>query len=1055
MMSELPNLGLNLNVFPHELFKVNLIWKNFYENEVRKKCKVLNRKKDVLLLLSSYPMIMIDQFNSQEWITDVLGTMKVAKSIFGEEAAEDWPVKIRVLELSSRLQKLLDIPLTNEIKEVLPGEIVEKLYSPTEADLGHLLEVEQNIISGKTSKSRGSPTHSEGAAMEAQSQLLPSPASCKTKVEDTELSAKETLYVPEEIFDLAVDLAVRQTLKCINRGDIRCITISGRGKKRVIEALKHHEDIGSKFGYIIRFTMSEHQSEAEVHGVFHLRKDFWLGGCSGSVDLTPEFSDNLCTPGIVLLTEDAYESMNLDHVTFPFLINLYKLDDHIPSNSSVIIFTCKMEADMEIRMKDHLLSWELFCRTAGVGLLSPSIQQIAACIVKECRGNLLAIILMARSLKKVTDVVNLWELAVQRLIMPPSSQIEDIDNVLVNALTFIWECMNNKTRHCIKLCTWYPKGEKINKVSLIRHWIQDSLVDNFNEGIHVLQSLVDAFLLSSVELNCVQLRREIYDVLINLLIPKMHPLYLLQGGLRLIKPPEEEEWDAKEIHLMDNKFGDLPESPKCPSLIALYLQKNLDLMAIPCCFFKHMPLLQILDLSHTSLKTLPESLSSLVKLRELLLKGCELFIQLPSHVGELKNLEKLDLDETQIIDLPAEIRYLSKLKNLRVSFYGYMNSSKTRLRRDTIIHPGTISGLSELTELSIDVDPDDERWNATVEGIIEEACNLKSLRQLNLYLPNIEMLWKRRTGSTSLLHYPLPRFRFTVGYHKQRVISQVPEEVEAHFNKGDKCLKFVKGKDIAAEMRMALNHSTAFFLEGHATARSLSDFGIENTRQLKFCLLTECNAVQTIIDCAELNEEQTDALGNLQYLNIYCMKNLGSIWKGPVHKHCLGSLKFLVLHKCPRLNTIFTQDMIANLANLEELIIEHCPQLTSLVTLIGHASCNSAPQPNCFLPSLKRISLLYVPKLISISSGLAIASELERVGFYNCPKLESLSTMEMSSENLKVIKGESHWWEALKWKISDWGNRLDYLHSIFSPIIKERGVKAQLEEEGIMHIAST
>ncbi|EOX96989.1 Uncharacterized protein TCM_006113 [Theobroma cacao] len=860
--SELPNSELNQNEFPNPSYTSPLTI--LYEYQVRKNCKVLNRKKDVLLLLSCYPMIMIDKFDSKKWITD----------------------------------KLLDVPLTNDIERALPGDIVENLYRPTEADLRPLLEVEQNIIAGKTSKSRGSPSHSEGAAMETENELQPMPARCKTQVEDTELSTKETL----------------------------CITISGR----------------------------DNQNGAKVHGVFHLQKGFWLGGCSDAVGLTPEYSDHLCSLGNLLLMEDDYdENMNLDHFTLPFLITV----------------------DMEIRMEDHLFSWKLFHRIVGEVSLSPSIQQMAACMVKECRGNLLAILLMAK----------------------------DIENV-VNALTFVWDHMNKKTRHCIEFYILYHKGKKINRFELIQCWVKENVVGTYDEGDRILQSLIDIFLLNNfVVLNCVELQGEIYDVLVNLVIPQsqMHPLCLMKGGLRLIKPPKEELWwDAKEIHLMDNKLSDLPESPTCPSLFKLYLQKNLDLMAIPSCFFKHMPLLEILDLSHTSIKSLPESLSSLVKLREFLLKGCELFTQLPSHVGELKNLEKLDLDGTQIIDLPAEIGHLSKLKILRVPFYGYMNCSKTMLRRDTIIPHGTISGLSELTELSIEVDPDDERWNATV-------------------------------------------------------VSRVPEEVEAHFDKGDKCLKFVKGKDIPAEMRMALNHNTAFFLEGHATARSLSDFGIENSRQLKFCLLTECNEVQTIIDWAEFPEEQTDALGNLQDLNIYYMKNLRSIWRGTVHKNWLASLKFLALHKCPRLSTIFTPDRIANLASSEEVIVEHRPQLTSLASLIGRASCNSAPQPNCFLPSLKRISLLYVPKLISISCGLHIASKLEKVGFYNCLKLKSLSTMEMSSENLKVIKGERHWWEALEWKNSEWGNRLDYLHSIFSPLIKEREVKAQLREERIMLHAST
>ncbi|XVE94219.1 hypothetical protein REPUB_Repub01dG0262900 [Reevesia pubescens] len=127
----------------------------------------------------------------------------------------------------------------------------------------------------------------------------------------------------------------------------------------------------------------------------------------------------------------------------------------------------------------------------------------------------------------------------------------------------------------------------------------------------------------------------------------------MKGSLRLI-----EDGETKEIHLMDDELSELPESPKCPSLIALCLQ-NLDLMTVPSC--------------------------------------------------------------------------------------------KTKLCRDTIIHPGTISKPYQLTELSIDVNPDDERWTATVEAVIEEACSLKTLRQLNLYLPNVEILWKRRAGSTTMI----------------------------------------------------------------------------------------------------------------------------------------------------------------------------------------------------------------------------------------------------------------------------------------------------------------
>ncbi|XP_017970780.1 PREDICTED: probable disease resistance protein At4g27220 [Theobroma cacao] len=1030
--------------------------KKFKQNkEVRKKCKVLSRKKDALLLLLSYPMVMMDKDQSEKWIAESQKIMRDVKSneenLFGEEA-EEWQKRLQ--GLSARVQKQLDVPLTDDVEGVLPGDIVEKLFMSAEANIGPQLELDRNrnLVSGETSESTVSSTHCEREVTGEQdkTQLMAS-TSYADQVEEVELIAHEALPVPEEVFDVAVDFAVRQTLDCIKRGDINRIRITGRNEQRVIEAIKHHQDVAPEFRYILGFTLPEHQSSAEVHEVIDRQLDLRLSRCSGSINLAPEFklSDNLQSLGIFLLLEDSYKKMNFDNLSLPLQINLNDLDNHL--HPSVMIFNSKMAADLEIRMEDHLLPWEVFCRNAGEVLLSPTIRQIAARIVKECRGNLQAILLMARSLKTVTDDVSLWELAVQKLSRQPTSEVEDIDYVMVNALTFIWERMNNKTRHCIKLCTWYPLGEKIDRASLICHWIQDCLVDTYDEGNDILQSLVDAFLVDNLpELDCIQLRREIYDVLVKVLIPRMSPVFLMLGSLRLTEPPKDEEWDAKEIHLMDNELSELPESPKCPSLIALYLQKNLDLMAVPSSFFKHMPNLQILDLSHTSLKSLPESLSSLVTLRELILKGCELLMELPRYVGELRNLEKLDLDKTEIIDLPAEVGNLSKLKFLRVSFYGFMNCSKTKLCRDTIIHPGTISKLSELTELNIDVNPDDERWNATVQAVVEEACSLKALRQLNLHLPNIQILQKRRAGSTSLVHYPLPRFRFTVGYHKQQVISRVPEEAEAHFKNGEKCLKFVKGRDIPAEMKMALNHSTAFFLDGHATARSLSDFGLENIKQLKCCLLADCHEIQTIIDCEEAHEEH-DSLEKLQYLNVYCMKNLQSIWRRPVRKNCLASLKFLAVHACPKLTTLFLPDLLANLVLLEELIVEKCPQLTSLVNLTDHSFSN--PATDCFLPSLKKISLLYLPELVSISSGLCIASELESVGIYNCPKLESLSTVEISSENLRVIKGESKWWEALKWKESEWGNRLDYLNGIFSPIIRENDIKTQLAAEGLVELS--
>jgi disease resistance protein RPS2 len=135
----------------------------------------------------------------------------------------------------------------------------------------------------------------------------------------------------------------------------------------------------------------------------------------------------------------------------------------------------------------------------------------------------------------------------------------------------------------------------------------------------------------------------------------------------------------------------------------------------------------------------------------------------------------------------------------------------------------------------------------------------------------------------------------------------------------------------------------------------------------------------------------------------------------------------LTLRTCPQLTTIFTKGLLDNLYNLEELTIEDCPSIKTLV------SCEISAEHKTFelLPNLKRISLHYMLGLVSISSGLHIAPRLEWMSFfYNCPNLKHLLIEEVSSKDLKKIKGEWNWWVALKWR----SGRPSYLDEIFVPI---------------------
>ncbi|KAI8025101.1 putative disease resistance protein [Camellia lanceoleosa] len=97
------------------------------------------------------------------------------------------------------------------------------------------------------------------------------------------------------------------------------------------------------------------------------------------------------------------------------------------------------------------------------------------------------------------------------------------------------------------------------------------------------------------------------------------------------------------------------------------------------------------------------------------------------------------------------------------------------------------------------------------------------------------------------------------------------------------------------------------------------------------------------------------------------------------------------------LQKLILRGILRNLANLEEFIVEDCTKISSLVD-IKYSDSKSGH----FLPNLKKILLLELPKLVSISNGLCIAPKLERMVIFFCSKLIKLSTMEVSSKDLKI-----------------------------------------------------
>ena len=183
------------------------------------------------------------------------------------------------------------------------------------------------------------------------------------------------------------------------------------------------------------------------------------------------------------------------------------------------------------------------------------------------------------------------------------------------------------------------------------------------------------------------------------------------------------------MQLMKNKTSKPQENPTCPRLGVWLLQVNHNLRVIFPFSVECISILQILDLSCTRIKCLPQSLYKLDQLRKFFGRGCELFLDMPSSSAILRGLKPqvylLLLETGQTWDA------------WKCHFIGIITArEKISCQNCRIILQNVISNLLQLKKLSIDVklsravNPYYEQWNVRMKDMVG-VCSCPDVLLLN------------------------------------------------------------------------------------------------------------------------------------------------------------------------------------------------------------------------------------------------------------------------------------------------------------------------------------
>lgn len=752
----------------------------------------------------------------------------------------------------------------------------------------------------------------------------------------------------------------------------------------------------------------------------------------------------------VLILDDVWKNFEIEKTGIPLGTDGSKL--LITSRSVDVCNRMGCEKNIKVDVLCEEEAWELFLNKLGSGTkLSHETEKVAKDVAKICAGLPLGIITMGGSMRGVTDIHE-WRDALEEL-KESSMGKDDMETEVFPVLFCSFNRLRDpKLQRCFLYCSLYPEGYRIPREELIGKFISEDLMDkrksrqaNFDQGHSILNKLENASLLERTDYECVKIHDLIRDMALR--VTSSDPKFMVKAGLQLYGMPAEQDWkeDLDKISLMCNKISTISPclSPKCQKLSSLILRRN-PLEVIPESFFLHMCGLRVLDLSHTWIQVLPNSVAELVNLNALLLAYCFDLKYLPP-LTKLTGLKELDLNKIQIKELPSGMQNLINLKCLNL---GDMSSLE-------MIPAGLFPKLSLLERLIV---PD----HLQVRG--EEMEELKLLEEFqgsfcDVHDLNKFIISQQRHGKLNFYNISVGKSNSgSMVYSNKKILSCKLLTLKRY------CFK--RGRGIADKILLPQNMQHLVISKCVGLNSCLSDIfpSLNYLASLKIFRLNQCDEVEFISrynPSDPMKGEQVSCcipFQGLERLLLYMLPNLTSIIKCDVVTAAplygtFCCLKELHIKSCNKLRKLFTLSLLHNLSNLEEIYISECAEMEEIIGNDGENNSESTSISPCSMlyssshndrgivifPKLRRISLKWLPQLKSICRETILCDSIENIVLLQCYNLKMLPFYvlhPLTLEQIWIGKEDQDWWDSIEWSHPN-------AKDIFQPYVKRLGVGLQ------------
>jgi len=777
------------------------------------------------------------------------------------------------------------------------------------------------------------------------------------------LVGKEIKYSSRKLVDLVLTHKKSKAYKLAITG------IGGVGKTTLAQKIYNDQKIKGNFNKHAWICVS--QTYNEVALLKEVLRNIGVHQEQGETiaELKSKMAEAIEGKSFFVVLDDVWQSI--------VWTNLLKTALHAANRVAILITTrddtVAMEVGTEHTHRVDVMSlevaWELLWKSMNIDEEKEvqNLKGIGTEIVRKCGCLPLAIKVTAKVLASIDQTENEWKKLLSKLSCPPRKLPDDIEG----ALYISYDELPHHLKQCFLYCaSVYPEDTYMYIDDLIRLWVSEGFVED--QPGQLLEETAQGYYYELINRNLLQ--PNIYSFSHNCC--KMHDL-LRQLACYLSK---EECFIGDPESLGGNRMSRLRR-------ILVVTKKNIVVFptmgkehfkvrtfrrlshGIDSSIFKKFLYLRVLDLTGSSIQTVPGCIGNLIHLRLLDLDATEISC-LPECIGSLINLQVLNLQRCKALHiLPSGLTQLCNLRCLSL-----LGTPINQVPKDI----GRLEFLNDLSGFPV--------GGGCVNGQAQDGWRLKELEHLSqlrrLLVIKLESATPHNTDSLLIdkRHLKLLSLCCT-----KRTYEPYLEEDCSNIEK-------------IFEQLIPPHNLEQLGIDGFFGRRFPTWLGTTHLSSIKILALSECNS------CVHL--PSIGQLPNLRYLRIFEAPGITKI--GPEFLGCRGANpgSTNVVVPFPKLEVLVIKDM----PNWEEWsFAEEEEDAVAAAATDGkdngsaEIQMNEASSPRMqLLPRLKKLEIHDCPKLRSLPRQLGQEVSSLEVLYIRAACLNIVEDLSFLSERLVI-----------------------------------------------------